>query len=86
MSGSPISAETIGSAMPRQGEIGLKDSPEPSETVIVTNAEGQFSIWPTDLPIPLGWSSTGFAGAREECLAQIASLWMDMMPASLRTS
>lgn len=51
--------------------------------VVVVNHEGQYSIWPVDLPVPVGWDAC-HRGSREECLAKIDELWVDMRPRSLR--
>ena len=51
---------------------------------VVLNHEEQYSIWPMDRDIPLGWSDGGKTGTREECLAHIETVWTDMRPASLR--
>ncbi|MFC3895361.1 MbtH family protein [Lentzea rhizosphaerae] len=47
---------------------------------VVVNAEGRYSIWPTDLAVPRGWRPTGFSGSRQACLNQVAELWRDMRP------
>lgn len=52
--------------------------------VVVVNHEEQYSIWPADREIPLGWKDTGFHGAKPECLAYIEEVWTDMRPKSLR--
>jgi MbtH protein len=51
---------------------------------VVVNDEEQYSIWPTDRPAPSGWSATGPAGPRQECLDYIGKVWTDMRPRSLR--
>jgi amino acid adenylation domain-containing protein len=51
---------------------------------IVFNQEEQFSIWPSRLSIPPGWSEEGTIGAKQECLSRIPGLWTDMRPLSLR--
>lgn len=58
-------------------------SPDPDHTVVI-NDEEQYSIWPTDRPIPAGWRSTGFTGPTPACLAHIDQVWTDMRPKSLR--
>ena len=57
-----------------------------SETVyeVVVNHEEQYSIWPTDKAMPLGWEKAGKQGSKEECLAYINEVWTDMRPLSLR--
>jgi MbtH protein len=52
--------------------------------VVVVNHEEQYSIWPEDRDIPLGWRAEGTAGTKEECLAHIEVVWTDMRPLSLR--
>jgi len=51
---------------------------------VVVNDEEQYSIWPTDRDNPPGWTTTGFAGTKEECLSHIDEVWTDMRPLSLR--
>jgi len=50
----------------------------------VVNQEEQYSIWPADRDIPLGWRETGKQGTKDECLAYIKNVWTDMRPLSLR--
>ena len=52
---------------------------------VVVNEEDQYSLWPTDRPVPGGWT-TVFTGPTEECLTHIAAHWTDLRPASLRTT
>lgn len=51
---------------------------------VVLNEEQQYSIWPADRENPLGWRDSGKIGHREECLAYIKEVWIDMRPLSLR--
>ena len=51
---------------------------------VVANHEEQYSIWPAGRELPPGWTATGFAGARADCLAHIDEVWTDMRPLSLR--
>lgn len=51
---------------------------------VVVNYEEQYSIWPADRELPLGWQAEGFEGKKEECLAHIEEIWTDMRPLSLR--
>jgi len=50
----------------------------------VVNHEEQYSIWPVDREIPLGWKAAGKSGPKSEVLAWIKELWTDMRPLSLR--
>lgn len=54
------------------------------EFCVVVNDEEQYSIWPIDRDLPLGWKSTGKQGTKEECLNYIEEIWTDMRPLSLR--
>lgn len=59
---------------------------ERSETLykVVVNHEEQYSIWPQDRTLPLGWREGGKEGTREECLGYIEEQWTDMRPLSVR--
>jgi uncharacterized protein YbdZ (MbtH family) len=65
-----------GAAMPSQ--------PAEVRYLVVINHEDQYSIWPEGRDIPPGWSATGVAGTKAECLADIDEVWTDMRPRSLR--
>jgi MbtH protein len=60
------------------------DSRVEQEFRVVVNHEEQYSIWPVDRSLPLGWSDSGERGSREKCLAYIDKVWTDMRPLSLR--
>jgi MbtH protein len=51
---------------------------------VVVNDEEQYSIWPADREIPLGWREVGKQGPKAECLEYIKEVWTDMRPLSLR--
>lgn len=51
---------------------------------VVINHEEQYSIWPEDRELPLGWKSVGKTGKKQECLDYIEEVWTDMRPLSLR--
>ena len=51
---------------------------------VVVNHEEQYSIWPADRELPLGWREGGKSGPKSECLAHIKEVWTDMRPLSLR--
>ena len=62
-------------------------SEEREDTTIYTavvNHEEQYSIWPADRELPLGWSKAGKSGTKAEVLAWIEEVWTDMRPLSLR--
>jgi MbtH protein len=51
---------------------------------VVVNHEEQYSIWPADRELPLGWNAVGQQGSKSHCLAYIKEVWTDMRPLSLR--
>jgi MbtH protein len=51
---------------------------------VVVNHEEQYSVWPNDWELPVGWRPEGTSGSRSECLAYIDRVWTDMRPLSLR--
>ena len=52
--------------------------------IAVMNHEEQYSIWPSDREMPLGWRDAGKTGTKAECLQFIQEVWTDMRPLSLR--
>ncbi|MGA2889590.1 MAG: MbtH family NRPS accessory protein [Terracidiphilus sp.] len=52
--------------------------------VVVMNDEEQYSIWPFDRDLPLGWRAVGEPGDKKTCLDYIETVWIDMRPRSLR--
>jgi MbtH protein len=51
---------------------------------VVRNSEEQYSIWPSQKPVPRGWQSLGKEAGKAECLRIIEEIWIDMRPRSLR--
>lgn len=51
---------------------------------VVVNHEEQYSIWPADRELPLGWKTVGKQGSKDDCLTYIEEVWTDMRPLSLR--
>jgi MbtH protein len=51
---------------------------------VVVNHEEQYSLWPSERALPLGWVDAGYSGTKEECLAHIEQVWQDMRPRSVR--
>ncbi|WP_237386980.1 MbtH family NRPS accessory protein [Xenorhabdus sp. Sc-CR9] len=43
--------------------------------MVVINVKKQYSVWPTEYEIPMGWIATGRMGSKEECLDHIANIW-----------
>lgn len=51
---------------------------------VVVNDEKQYSIWPAERRVPLGWFDIGKTGSKTEVLAYIKEVWVDMKPETLR--
>jgi MbtH protein len=51
--------------------------------IVLTNAEGQHSLWPKRNAVPAGWSPDGFEGSQADCARHVDEVWLDMRPASL---
>ena len=51
---------------------------------VVRNHEEQYSIWPLQRDLPLGWEAVGKSGTKAECLSYVEEVWTDMRPLSLR--
>ncbi len=52
--------------------------------IVVVNSAEQYSVWPAERELPLGWEAAGKKGTKEECLAYIEEVWTDLRPLSLR--
>lgn len=61
-------------------------SGDSAEFVVLTNEEGQYSLWSAAIAIPDGWTADGFSGGREDCMAHVDRVWTDLRPRSLRES
>jgi MbtH protein len=61
------------------------DDENPNRTYkVLINHEEQYSLWPAEKQIPLGWHDAGKSGSKHECLAFVSEVWVDMRPLSLR--
>lgn len=60
------------------------DEEDQTQYVVVVNHEEQYSIWPVDRELPLGWKDAGKRGLKKDCLDYIEEVWTDMRPLSLR--
>ena len=64
--------------------MGWNDEEDTTIYQAVVNDEEQYSIWPADRELPLGWKAAGKTGLKPEVLAWIEEVWTDMRPLSLR--
>lgn len=83
-------AERMGVTNP----AGSRSSPPPSQIrimptaekkatrtfVVLVNDEQQYSIWPADRAVPLGWTAVGTPGPRDQCFAHIQRVWSNVTP------
>lgn len=51
---------------------------------VVVNDEEQYSIWPYESKVPLGWKELTMSGSKKDCLKYISETWTDMRPLSIR--
>ncbi|MFF2013862.1 MbtH family protein [Streptomyces sp. NPDC058195] len=61
------------------------DDPDGSYHVLV-NQEKQYSIWPSGISVPEGWSPAFGPDTRDACVDYVGSCWNDIRPASLRAT
>ncbi len=51
--------------------------------LVLTNDEGQHSLWPEFAAVPDGWTTVFGVSDREACVDYINTNWTDMRPRSL---
>ncbi|KAB2339842.1 MULTISPECIES: MbtH family protein [Actinomadura] len=51
--------------------------------VVLTNDEGQHSLWPSFAEVPAGWTVAKTEDTRQACLDYVNDNWTDMRPKSL---
>ncbi|HEU5471259.1 MAG TPA: MbtH family protein [Actinophytocola sp.] len=56
---------------------------EDGRYLVLVNAEGQHSLWPTFAEVPAGWDIVHPEDSRQACLAYVETNWTDMRPKSL---
>lgn len=62
--------------------INLFDAPD-NKFFVLVNHEGEHSLWPSCISVPIGWSIVLQESNRQECLDYVRERWTDMRPASL---
>ncbi|MFE2540549.1 MbtH family protein [Actinacidiphila glaucinigra] len=50
---------------------------------VLSNEEGQHSLWPVHAGVPDGWEITFGEAPRQDCLDHVERSWADMRPRSL---
>jgi MbtH protein len=51
--------------------------------LVLTNDEGQYSLWPAFVEVPAGWMVAKGEDSRKACLDFVNENWTDMRPKSL---
>ena len=51
--------------------------------LVLVNDEGQYSLWPTFVDVPAGWTTAYGPEKRKSCLEYVNTEWTDMRPKSL---
>jgi len=51
----------------------MDDTEETTLYTVVVNHEEQYSIWPAERALPLGWQAVGQPGNKAACLAYIGT-------------
>ena len=54
-----------------------------AEFYVLTNSEGEHSLWPVFAAVPSGWTIAHGPSLRRLCLDYVESHWTDMRPHSL---
>ena len=62
----------------------MNDDDDTTTYQVLRNDEDQYSLWPTMLDVPAGWTAVGKQGTRTECMSYVDEVWTDMRPRSLR--
>jgi MbtH protein len=56
---------------------------ESARFLVLINDEGQYSLWPTFVDVPDGWTKIYGEESQKDCLQFIEANWTDMRPRSL---
>jgi len=56
---------------------------EAATYLVLVNDEDQYSLWPSFIDVPRGWSVAHPGVSRQGCLDYINQHWTDMRPKSL---
>nr|AKC91858.1 mbtH-like protein [Streptomyces muensis] len=58
------------------------EDPEGTYKVLI-NGEAQYSLWPTSIDVPAGWTIVHGPDSQQACLDFVEENWTDMRPKSL---
>ena len=79
----PAKAESIPTAKREEPMTTNPFDREDATYLALRNNEGQYSLWPIALAIPVGWSVEFGPTVKSACLQFIEAQWIDMRPNSL---
>ncbi|MFT4047565.1 MAG: MbtH family protein [Solimonas sp.] len=48
--------------------------------LVLRNAQGQYSLWPTFAAVPGGWEIRFGPDTRAACIAHVEEQWLDIQP------
>lgn len=48
--------------------------------LILVNGNGQYSLWPLDIDVPVGWHIAYGDDTRARCLEFVTERWIDLAP------
>jgi len=51
--------------------------------LVLVNDEGQYSLWPSFVEVPAGWTVAHPEDTRQACLDYVEQNWTDLRPRSL---
>ena len=51
---------------------------------VVVNHEEQYSLYPAERRVPIGWRAVGKVAEEEECLRYIEEIWINNRPPDVR--
>lgn len=51
--------------------------------LVLVNGEGQYSLWPSLVDVPAGWTVAKAEDSRQACVDFVNENWTDMRPKSL---
>ncbi|GLZ27829.1 protein mbtH [Lentzea sp. NBRC 105346] len=57
---------------------------EDGRFLVLINEEKQYSLWPSFVDVPEGWTTVFGEDTRAACLEYVETNWTDMRPESLR--
>lgn len=52
--------------------------------LVLINDEMQYSLWPSFVEVPAGWTTVFGEDTKAACLEYVETHWTDMRPASVR--